>query len=248
MQEQLSYLIFKIRKDHPSMCMRSMYYKIKPDGIGRDKFETLCKTLGLKAKRWRNYARTTDSTGVIRFDNLIQGLVVKHLNQVWVSDITYYEVNGRFYYITFITDLFSRRIVGYQVSKRLSTLDTTVPALHQAIKARKTELPAGLIFHSDGGGQYYCKEFLAMTKRYKMCNSMCEAAWENGIAERVNGTIKNNYLKFYEVKDYQMLVKKVDQAVHLYNHEKPHKSLHYLTPVKFEQNCKLESGAIEENR
>jgi transposase InsO family protein len=244
MQEQLSYLIFKIRKDHPSMCMRSMYYKIQPDGIGRDKFEALCNTLGLKAKRWRNYARTTDSTGVIRFNNLIEGLVVKHLNQAWVSDITYYEVNDRFYYITFITDLFSRRILGYQVSKSLSTLDTTVPALRQAIKARKKEISVGLIFHSDGGGQYYCKEFLAITSHYKMRNSMCKAAWENGVAERVNGTIKNNYLKFYEMKDYQMLIKKVDRAVHLYNHEKPHKSLHYLTPVKFEQNRKLKPEVI----
>ena len=132
MQEQLSCLIFRIRKDHPSMCMRSMYYKIQPEGIGRDKFEVFCKTLGLKAKRWRNYAKTTDSTGVIRFGNLIEGLVVKHLNQAWVSDITYYdyEVAGRFYYVNFITDLFSRRILGYEVSKSLSTLDTTVPGLH----------------------------------------------------------------------------------------------------------------------
>jgi transposase InsO family protein len=236
MQEQLSYLIFKIRKDHPSMCMRSMYYKIQPDGMGRDKFEAFCKALGLKSKRWRNYTKTTDSNGVIRFDNLIEGLIVKRLNQAWVSDITYFEVGGRFYYITFIMDLFSRRILGWQVSKSLRTSDTTLPALRQALKIRKNEIPVGLIFHSDGGGQYYCKEFLDITNQYEMCNSMCEAAWENGAAERVNGTIKNNYLKFYEIKDYQMLIKKTDRAVHLYNHEKPHKSLHYLTPVNFEQN------------
>ena len=92
-------------------------------------------------------------------------------------------------------DLYSRVIVGYNVSARLKTEQTTLPALRQALKARK---PApGLIFHSDGGGQYYSKEFLDLTRKWNIANSMCDIVFENPHAERINGTIKNQYIKGY---------------------------------------------------
>lgn len=103
-----------------------------------------------------------------------------------------------------------------------------------SIKTRGGKLPTKIIFHSDGGGQYYDKEFLRLTNQYKFRNSMCECAYENGKAERINGTIKNNYLKHYSIKTYLQLVKKVDRAVKLYNEQRPHKSLKYQTPYAFE--------------
>lgn len=237
--EEIAYLkviITEIRKDHPTLSFRAMYHKIQPQNIGRDKFELICKDLGFVIKRKHNTHKTTNSTGVIRFDNLLENLKLDRINQAWSSDITYFEVSGVFYYITFILDCHSRLIVGHCVSKRLLTEHTSLPALQMALKTRKNTLPVGLIFHSDGGGQYYDKEFIKLTNKYKMQNSMCEMAYENGKAERLNGIMKNNYLVFYGIKNFTELTEKVDRAVALYNNDRPHKSINYMTPVGFEKS------------
>ncbi len=234
-EEQLLLLIFKIREDHPTMCCRDMYYKISPEFIGRDAFERFCKNYGLMSVVTRNYSRTTDSRGVIRFENLIKGISITQINQVWQSDITYYEVSGRFYYITFIIDTFSRRIVGHGTSKRLSTEHTTLPSLKMAIKTRKGVNLKGLIFHSDGGGQYYDKSFLKLTKDHGITNSMCITPWDNGVSERLNGVIKNNYLRKRDIRTFEDLVKEVDRSVMLYNEDKPHIELKRKTPCLFEK-------------
>lgn len=237
-QEQLLVLIYQIRADHPTMGLRDMYYKLQPESMGRDAFERFCRSEGLSLERAKNWARTTDSSGVIRFENLLIGLVIVRINQVWQSDITYFEVKGKFYYITFIMDAFSRLIVGYNVSNRLLTEQTTLPALKMAITKRlkQTINIKGLIIHSDGGGQYYAKEFLKHTSKYALKNSMCKSAWENGKAERINGTIKNNYLKHRAINNFADLVKEVDRSVYLYNTEKPHISLQRKSPIEFEKN------------
>lgn len=190
-QQQLLKLIYQIREDHPTMNCRDMYFMLQPECMGRDSFERLCREEGLMVERIKNWKRTTDSFGVVRFPDLTMNIVPTKLNEIWSSDITYYQVDDRFYYITFIIDNYSRRIVGHQTSSKLTTEQTTLPALQKAIKLRKSSLK-GLIFHSDGGGQYYDKEFLNLTKEKGIKNSMCEYPWENGKAERINGVIKNN--------------------------------------------------------
>jgi transposase InsO family protein len=246
-QKQLLLLIYQIREDHPTMGCRDMYFKLKPQSMGRDAFEEFCKAENLVVPRVKNWRRTTDSSGVVRFENLLITLKINRLNQVWQSDITYYEIKGRFYYITFIEDAYSRRIVGHYVSKRLVTEQTTLPALEMAIKQRKRVNLEGLIFHSDGGGQYYDKAFLKLTQSKKIENSMCEYAWENGKAERLNGVIKNNYLKHRTIKSFSELVKEVDRSVQLYNEEKPHIELKRKTPIEFE-NDYLRMGQKSEER
>jgi putative transposase len=234
-QEEHAYLIdiiSQIRNDHPTMNSRYMYHMINPHSVGRDKFEALCKEWGFLSVRPINYHRTTNSSGVVRFDNLLTAANINGINQAFVSDITYYQMM-QFYYITFILDAYSRYIVGYSVSDRLTTEKTTLPALQMAIRHRK-QLPENIIFHSDGGGQYYDKDFLALTKKYKFKNSMCENPQDNGTAERINGVIKNNYLKHWKADSYKQLVNNVDRAVSLYNNEKPHGSLKKKTPREFE--------------
>jgi hypothetical protein len=235
-QKQLLVLIYQIREDHPTMGARDMYFKLDPESMGRDAFELFCKEEGLMSSKARDFRRTTDSTGVVRFENKIEGLELFRIDQVWQSDITYYEVGGRFYYITFVIDGFSRRIVGHSVSQRLLTQHTTMPALKMAIKLRKREKreKSTLIIHSDGGGQYYAKDFRELTSAYNITNSMCEYAWENGKAERVNGVIKNNYLRHREIDSFDTLKKEVDRSVYLYNNDKPHIKLQRKTPVGFE--------------
>lgn len=231
-------LVYEIRSDHPTMGLRDMYYKLDVQTMGRDAFESLCKQHGLQSRKIRNYRRTTDSRGVTRFDNLLKedDFRLDGPNQVWVSDITYIQVKDRFYYITFIMDAYTRRIVGYHVSKRLTTESTTLPALKMALKTRRNVNLNGLILHSDGGGQYYDKDFLLMTGKYKIRNSMCEQAWENGKAERINGVIKNNYLIHKSINSFEELEKELDRSVQLYNNDKPHCKLKRMSPVMFENN------------
>ena len=234
---QLLLFIHQIREDHPTMGARDMYFKLQPDSMGRDAFEHFCKEEGITSKRARNWRKTTDSSGVIRFDNLLNTMTITAINQAWQSDITYFDVKGKFYYITFIEDSFSRRVLGYSVSKRLTTEQTTLPALQMAIKARKRENTtiSGLVFHSDGGGQYYDKAFLKLTRKEGIVNSMCEYPWENGKVERLNGVIKNNYLIHRNITSFEELKKEVDRTVLLYNNEKPHIELKRKSPVEFEK-------------
>ncbi len=241
-QADLWTLIMQIRADHPTLSCRAMYHKLQPEGIGRDAFEHFCKAQGLSSKPRQLRPRTTDSSGVIRFPDLLSGKILQRLNEAWSSDITYFEVGERYYYITFVMDCFSRRILGYQVSDRLSTEQTTLPALRMAVANRGGQLSAGIIFHSDGGGQYYDQEFLAFTRKHKMHNSMCEWAWENGKAERLNGIIKNNYLAHRSINNLAALKREVVKSVKLYNTDRPHKSLQYQSPIEYENDGVLLVG------
>jgi transposase InsO family protein len=212
-----------------------MYFKIKPVSLGRDRFEKMCKLLGFSVKgKPRRVPVTTDSRGVTRFDNLIKGIKATGANQIWVSDITYYRVKSTFYYITLIMDQFTRQIKGYSVSSRLYTEHTTLPALQMAVKhCKNKEALKGMILHSDGGGQYYDKDFKALTGRYGIKNSMCEYAHENPHAERLNRTIKYCYLHHRKIKSLEELIIEFDRTVTLYNNERPHKALNHLSPAEY---------------
>lgn len=232
-RQQLLPVIHKIRKDHPRMSARDMYLLLRPDGIGRDQFEQFCFNNGLRVKRLRNYRVTTNSYGVTRFPNLIRDKKLTGINQVFVSDITYFEIGPKCYYITLIMDLYNREIVGWSASKNLRTESTTIPALYQLFQNRGRDNIKGAIFHSDGGGQYYSKEFLALTKNI-LLNSMTEEdVLENSHAERLNGTIKNNYLYPYNPKDLASLIRMLNKAVFMYNNGKPHCALGKQTPVSY---------------
>jgi transposase InsO family protein len=233
-QEQLIPLINEIRKDHPRMSARDIYLKLQPSSMGRDQFERFCMDSGYRIKKLRNFRVTTNSLGVTRFPNMIKDLEVTHVNQVFVSDITYFDIGPDTYYLTFIMDLFNREIVGWSASDNLRTESTTLPALHRLINQRGRTNLKGAIMHSDGGGQYYCKEFKELTKSLEMINSMTEEnVYENSHAERLNGIIKNNYLYPYGPTNMASLKKLLDKAVFMYNTGKPHKALGKLTPKSF---------------
>jgi putative transposase len=235
-RQQLLPLINEVRKDHPRMSARDMYIKIQPSTMGRDQFESFCFDNGYRVKRLKNYRVTTQSQGVTRFPNKIKEKRVTGVNQVFVSDITYYEIRNKYYYLTLIMDLYNREIVGWSASDNLRTECTTLPALHQLIKERGKSNIKGAIIHSDGGGQYYCKEFISLTKSLKIINSMTEeSVYENSHAERLNGVIKNNYLYPYGPTDLVSLKKLLNKAVFMYNTGKPHIALGKLTPKSYLQ-------------
>lgn len=232
-QQQILYLVRQVRRDHPRMSARDIYYKLQPSSIGRDQFEQLCYENDLKVQQKRNFRVTTNSLGVTRFPNHLKEFEVTSVNQAFVSDITYYELGDRFFYLTFIMDLYNRQIVGYSVSDNLRAESTTIPALNRLVRLRGSENLKGAIFHSDGGGQYYSTEFKAITTKLGMINSMAEEVYENAHAERLNGIIKNNYLYPYGPKDLTSLKRLTKKAVWMYNNEKPHSALNKKTPISF---------------
>jgi putative transposase len=238
--ERLISDIRKLRVDHPRLSCRKIYRILKPEQFGRDRFEQFCFRNGFKLHRKRSFHRTTDSRGVTRFDNLLSDRELTGVNQVWVSDITFYRIAERHYYITLIMDRFSRVIVGYSAAGTLHTDVTTLPALKQAIERRKPG--RGLIFHSDGGGQYYCNEFKALTSGNELINSMGKCAYENPHAERLNGTIKNDYLVYYKPSTLKELISRLERAVYNYNNHRPHTSLQEMTPLEFEKNTNTTFG------
>jgi putative transposase len=230
-EQQLLPIIREIRRDHPEMSARIMYLLVKPRTMGRDKFERFCFSNGFKVAMKRSLHVTTNSSGVIRFDNLTLTLELTGINQLWVSDITYYRIAEKFYYLTFITDQFSRLVVGYSVSKTLHTTETTIPALKHALERYAPS--KSLILHSDGGGQYYCKQFIEITKQAGIRNSMGEQAYENPLAERMNGIIKNSYLRHYNPQTFEQLKTLCAKSVSMYNNFKPHSALNKLTPAAY---------------
>jgi putative transposase len=233
-QEQLLPLINEIRKDHPRMSARDIYIKLRPTCMGRDQFEQFCMNSGYRIKKLRSYRVTTNSLGVTRFPNLLIEKEVTGVNQVFVSDITYFDIGMDTYYLTLIMDLYNREIVGWSASDNLRTECTTLPALHKLMMIRGKSNLKGAILHSDGGGQYYCNDFKALTKELEMRNSMTEEkVYENSHAERLNGIIKNNYLYPYGPTSLASLRRLLNKAVLMYNTGKPHKALGKLTPVMF---------------
>jgi putative transposase len=238
-KEQLNVIVRQVREDHPEMGCKELYRRIKPKTMGRDKFFEFYRKYGFRIKPKRSFRRTTDSSGVIHFPNLIQDQELTGVNQVFVSDITYYEMKGKFYYLTFIMDLYSRRITGYSASRTLKTEDTTIPALKMTLTRITGDEVIKPIIHSDGGGQYYSNKFLDLTAK-KMRNSMCKNVYENPHAERINGTIKNGYLKGYNPTNFDELKRDLDKAVYMYNYDKGHSSIDHFTPVEFEQRLNKE--------
>lgn len=215
------------------MSARQMYRLISPVHLGRDRFEQLCFENGFKVSISQAPHRTTNSLGVTRFEDLVQDYELTGINQVWVSDITYYRIDNQFFYLTFMMDLYSRYIVGHSVSEDLTTEGTTLAALKLALSTRPVK--AGMIIHSDGGGQYYCKDWLLTTQANRMRNSMCKSPYQNPHAERINGIIKNDYLQGYGPESFIQLTSMTFKAVEKYNREKPHGSLSNLSPYNFER-------------
>lgn len=248
-QEQLIPLINEVRQDHPRMSARDIYLKLQPSCMGRDQFERFCMDSGYRIKKLKNYRVTTNSLGVTRFPNKIKDIKFTRVNQVFVSDITYFDIGNDTYYLTFIMDLYNREIVGWSASDNLRTESTTLPALHRVIKERGRANLNGSILHSDGGGQYYCKEFKKLTKEMEMVNSMTEEkVYENSHAERLNGIIKNNYLYPYGPTSLTTLKRLLDKAVLMYNTGKPHKALGKLTPIMYKSVAETNECFLHQNQ
>ncbi len=223
----------KLRSEHPGCGVEKMYKTLKPDFIGRDKFIDIFMSLGYRLKKVKNYVRTTIPTH-LKYPNLIEGMSVIRKNQVWQSDITYFYLNGKFYYIIFIIDVYTRKIAGHKVSNNMKA-QANILTLKSAIKKQNCSLE-NLIHHSDRGSQYVANDYIKILNDNKISISMGLKAQDNAYAERVNGIIKNEYLSGWNIKSFSDLKKKLNKAVKHYNEKRSHSSLlNELSPFKFEK-------------
>ncbi|GAB5532942.1 MAG: hypothetical protein Roseis3KO_47190 [Roseivirga sp.] len=213
-----------LRKAHPGCGVEKMYHVLTPGFIGRDRFVEAFMGLGFRVRRQKNYRRTTFA-GRQHYPNLIKGMTINRAGLIWQSDITYIHVNGRFYYAVFIIDIYSKQIVGYQVSDHMRTT-ANVKALNMAFKWHKPPK----IHHSDRGGQYLSSEYTKLLKDNGCAISMSQSAQDNAYAERINRTIKEEYLEHWKPKNFKELRLCLKRAVSNYNSVRPHWNLRLHTP------------------
>lgn len=201
-QKSLLYLgmIEQTREIHPGMGLRTIYEILRPQGIGRDSFMALGAAYGYQLQSLETKTRTTFSVKTNRYQNLLAGVEFWGQDQLWSSDITYFHCLGQFFYLVFIMDVYTRRIVGYSVAENMRA-ENNVAALDMALRCRgKKDFAGTLIHHSDKGGQYAADAYTEMLEGHGIRISMCSEVYENTHIERVNGIIKNHYLRRWPIK------------------------------------------------
>jgi transposase InsO family protein len=226
-------LVDDIRVEEPRVGTRKLQDRLIKAGktIGRDYLFSLLRKSDRLVERKKSFIKTTYSAhGYAVAINRIKELEVTAPKQVLVSDITYIRMaRGEFAYLFLVTDKFSRRIVGYHVSRDLTHYSALL-ALDNAIKFMGDV--TGTIHHSDRGCQYCCHEFLEYLEQHKMLSSMTDEAhcYQNAIAERVNGILKDEFNLDATFDNFRAVQLSVAKAVLVYNTKRTHWSLGLRTP------------------
>ena len=227
--------VLEIRRELPRVGTRKLHYLLQPFyqehgfSFGRDLLAGLLRRHDLLVRTRRKPTRTTFPGGV-RSENLLVSTPISAPNQAWVADITYIETDEGFRYLALITDLYSRRIMGWDLSDSLS-LEGAVRAMEMAIAAAGGDVK-GLIHHSDHGSQYTSRNYLALLHQAQVRSSMGAVgnAYDNAVAERVNGILKLEFLLDQRFPDALSAHQAVANTIRLYNSKRPHLSLAYATP------------------
>lgn len=225
-------IVRQIRYKQPRVGGQKLYYMLREMGIqlGRDRLFEILRNHGMLVRRRKRYTRTTNSHHPFRcYPNLIKDIRIDRPDQVYVSDITYVHTLEGFKYLSLVTDHYSRKIVGYDLSDSLS-LEGSLRALKIALHQSRN--PSGLIHHSDRGIQYCSKTYVDLLEKHHIRISMTEQdhVYENALAERVNGILKDEFCLGDTIQSKDMAKKLVREAVQIYNQERLHMSLNYRTP------------------
>lgn len=221
-----------VRKKHKKMGARVMYHNLRTDVVGINKFENILSKNGLNVRIRKRRVVTTKGIYEENDKNLINGLTLNGINQVIAGDITYLTFKDKNYYIFTLKDMYSKRIIGLFGSDNMLAINA-VKTLKQAIKLRGDDIRY-CIHHSDAGSQYKSKIYKRALKSKNIFMSIAENCLQNGMAEQLNGVIKNDYLN-KEFKNVRDLNRQLREIVRLINHERPVKELGYKTPCEFEK-------------
>jgi len=228
-------MVLDIRKQMPRIGTRKLYYLLEDPlrelSVGRDKLFSILNANHLSIKPKRSYRVTTNSHH--RFHkhmNLVDNMLLTRPEQLWVSDITYIGNRKKPNYLALVTDAYSKKLVGHDVSNSLDA-NGVLRALRMAVKQRLYK-GEPLIHHSDRGIQYCCDEYQKLLDKKQIKCSMTEKydPYANAVAERVNGILKDEFqLEQYDV-DTETMKKLVNDSVNIYNTKRPHYSCYMLTP------------------
>lgn len=211
--------------------------------VNSKRVRRLRRLMGLQRKRPAKKRRTTNSQhGFPRYPNLVQDLVVTHPDHVWVADITWIHLEREDVYLAVIMDVFTRSIRGWYLSRSLDhTL--TCSALFRALQQHTPE-----IHHSDQGGQYAATDYTDILQARGVHISMAQvgAAWQNGYAERLIRTIKEEEVDLSEYEDYHDAIQQIGRFLDdVYTHKRIHSALGYLTPAAFEAQWHVQAGVAD---
>lgn len=229
-------MVMNKRMKMPRLGTRKLYYLLKNDikqsgiKIGRDGLFRYLKWESMLIKPLKNYTVTTNSKHWLRkYPNHYIDCLLTRPEQVFVSDITYVKSKERTHYLSLVTDAYSRKIMGYELSDDMSS-EHIVKALNMAVKNRKTSLP--LIHHSDRGLQYCSSIYQKALSEACISPSMTEGGncYQNALAERMNGILKQEFL-FQKCNTGKELKKLISQSIKTYNNERPHLNLNMKTPT-----------------
>lgn len=233
--------VLEQRRLHPKLGARKLHALLHRDNnahIGRDRLFSLLREHRLLVKPKRAYHKTTHShhrfychPNLVKESN--QQIKVTTPERLWVADITYLPLRSGEAYLSLVTDAYSRKVVGYHVDDNLKA-GSVLKAYSKALKARKKNTE--LVHHSDRGIQYCSKLYQSAHEKHGVTCSMTDGydCYQNALAERVNGILKNEYL-LQKPKDLEEARKMVEESVYLYNHKRPHMALKYKTPDEVHQ-------------
>ncbi len=219
---------------HQGLGCKKIYYEATREldmkGIGRDKFFRIMDKAGLVLRRRYKKAKTTNSNHAFRkYDNILDDDAKRKRNGAVVSDITYLRAGDSFQYLSLVTEVSSRKIVGWDLSSSLGiegSIRAVKMALHEIGEA------TGMVHHSDRGIQYCSREYIRLLEERGIRISMSEKGnpYQNAIAERVNGILKGEYKLNHHFGKKEDAGKAVREAIRLYNDDRPHWSLGLRTP------------------
>ena len=212
--------------------------------VNRKRVARLMREMGLAAKIKRQTRRTTNSDHPFpRYANLVQDLSISRPDQVWVADITYVRLGRDFVYLAVLMDVFTRSIRGWHLGRGLDQ-ELTLTALQKALAERRPE-----IHHSDQGLQYAATAYTQLLQDHRTQISMAEVGepTQNGYAERLMRTIKEEEVDLSDYEDYHDAYRQIGQFLEdVYMHKRVHSRLGYLTPAEFEGQWLLASAATQE--
>ena len=240
--------IEQIRVELPRAGYRQLLPHLKRAGvkIGERKLRKVLSRFDLQIRPRKKFVVTTDSNHKhFVYPNLLPEMTLDNVNQVWASDITYIRINKGFIYLAVILDLYSRKVIGWALSKKIDR-NLTLNALRMAIERRKP--PRGVIHHSDRGVQYLCHEYVDLLKEngFHISCSRKGNPYDNAWVESFMKTLKDNEVYMWDYETFLDVIERIPYFIEeVYNKKRLHSSLNYLSPEEFEK--KIETDYEGEN-